>query len=66
MYSQKGEINGIKWSSKYLGGRNFELTVGDLKRHYECAYEPIFGVDASDYASMNEMMDQMQVEIESR
>jgi hypothetical protein len=64
MYSQSGEHNGVKWESEYLGGRSFELRVGNLKRPYECQYEPVFGVDASDYSSMNSIMDEMQIEFE--
>ena len=63
MYSSKGEIDGIKWVGKYLGGRNFVLFVGSLKEDFTCSYEPIFGVDAGDYASMNKRMDKMQERI---
>lgn len=64
MYSQNGEVNGVKWYSKYLGGRKFKLMVSDLVEHYECNHEPVFGVDASDYANMNEIMDKIQKKIE--
>lgn len=64
MYSQNGEINGVKWHSKYLGGRKFKLMVSDLVELYECTHEPVFGVDASDYANMNKIMDKMQKKIE--
>lgn len=60
MYTQHGEVEGIKWLSEYLGGRKFMLYVGDQSRPYTCEHEPIFGVDVSDYASMNEIMDKMQ------
>lgn len=59
MYSQKGEIDGIKWYSKYLGGRSFKLMVGSLIKEYECEHEPRFGLDFSDYEKMNKVMDSM-------
>lgn len=60
MYTQHGELNGVKWLSEYKGGRSFLLHVGHLEQEYECSYEPIFGVDGADYATMNEIMDEMQ------
>lgn len=59
MFTQHGELDGIKWLSEYKGGRTFLLHVGHLEQEYECDYEPRFGVDASDYVSMNEIMDDM-------
>lgn len=63
MYDQSGEVDGIKWFARYHGGRKFTLHVGHLSREYTCAYEPIFGVDAGDYARMSEIMDEMQASI---
>lgn len=63
MYTQHGEIEGVKWLSLYKGGREFVLYVGSLKKPYRCQYEPIFGVDISDYACMNGFMDEMQERI---
>lgn len=63
MLTQYGELEGIKWLSEYKGGRTFLLHVGQLEKFYECDYEPIFGVDAADYARMNELMDEMQKSI---
>lgn len=60
MYTQHGELNDVKWLSEYKGGRSFLLHVGHLEQEYECDYEPVFGVDAGDYARMNEIMDEMQ------
>lgn len=65
MYSQNGELNGVKWYSQYLGGRRFKLMVGNLVEMYECDYEPKFGVDMTDYSEMNVIMDKMQQKIET-
>lgn len=59
MYTQHGELDGVKWLSEYLGGRTFMLYVGELSQPYTCEHEPIFGVDGSDYAAMNEIMDNL-------
>lgn len=65
MYTQHGELDGIKWLSEYKGGRTFLLHVGHLEQEYECEFEPIFGVDAADYAEMNQIMDDMHEIVKS-
>lgn len=65
MYSQNGEIDGVKWYAKYLGGKDFLLMVGNLSEKYSCDYEPKFGVDVMDYENMNKKMDRLHSRVNS-
>ncbi|MFQ3543537.1 hypothetical protein Q7A53_05580 [Halobacillus rhizosphaerae] len=62
---QYGELNGIKWSVKYLGDRDFQLTVGTLTEKYTCQYPMVFGMDIADVNNLNARLDAMQEEVEN-
>lgn len=61
---QHGELNGINWSVKYLGDRDFQLTVGTLSEKFTCQYPTLFGMDIADVNSLNKRLDEMQEEVE--
>lgn len=63
-YDQDGEVNGIKWSIKYLGGRDFQLTVGSLTEKYTTGFPMIFGMDVYDVSEINRRLDEMQEVVE--
>lgn len=64
-YDQSGVINGVKWSTEYLGDRDFQLTVGDLTEKYTTAYPMMFGMDVADISAINIRLDEMQTLAES-
>jgi hypothetical protein len=64
MYDSNGVQNGIEWSIKYLGDRDFQLTVGDRIEKYTCQYPTIFGIDVSDVNDINRKLDEMQEKVE--
>jgi hypothetical protein len=63
-YDSSGVLNGIEWSIKYLGGRDFLLNVGDRNEAYTCTYPMIFGIDVGDVDGINRKLDEMQEEVE--
>lgn len=63
-YNASGTINGIDWSVKYLGDRDFLLKVGDLTEEYTTMYPMIFGIDVFDKEAINRRLDEMQEVVE--
>jgi len=63
-YDSNGVLNGVEWSVKYLGDRDFQLEVGHLTEKYTCNYPMLFGIDAQDVNDLNKRMDEMQEEAE--
>jgi hypothetical protein len=60
MFNQSGVYRGVPWGVTHLGGREFELKVGEKTEKYTCLFEPIFGLDTADQHAINLKLDEMQ------
>lgn len=59
MIYQGGTDGGVKWSVTQTSGNTFSIQVGDKQREYTCQYPTAFGIDVSDMAAINNILDEM-------